>query len=250
MTAPTSPQNSISLYVQDGLRLVFAKFAELQSVRHVHVWLRDEGIALPVSCHGAEGHGIAWKLPLYNTVHNILTNPVYAGAYALGRTMGKVSAEDGRKRVKRDLRRPQTEWDVLLRDQHEGYITWSEIERNQRVIADNATGKGSLVRGAVRHGELLLAGLLRCGYCGRKMYVGYGGKASRYHCQGALVNHGTGRCIPFGNLRAENAVGFESIARGCSPRYRPPAPALVIERKDLHSGGSLAVLRIICSRIA
>ena len=129
--------------VQDALSLVFAKFAELQSVRQVHVWLRDEGIALPVACHtAAEGRSIAWRLPLYNTVHNILTNPVYAGAYAFGRTMSKVSVEDGRKRVKRGLRRPQSEWDVLLKDQHEGYITWSEFERNQRVIADNATGKG------------------------------------------------------------------------------------------------------------
>jgi DNA invertase Pin-like site-specific DNA recombinase len=34
--------------VQDALRLVFGKFAELQSVRQVHMWLRDEGIALPV----------------------------------------------------------------------------------------------------------------------------------------------------------------------------------------------------------
>ena len=42
--------------------------------------------------------------------------------------------------------------------------------------ANNATGKGSaLARGAARHGELLLAGLLRCGHCGRKMYVAYGG---------------------------------------------------------------------------
>ena len=47
------------------------------------------------------------------------------------------------------------EWDVLLKDQHEGYISWSEFERNQQVIADNATGKGSAaVRGAVRRGEL------------------------------------------------------------------------------------------------
>jgi DNA invertase Pin-like site-specific DNA recombinase len=198
--------------VQDALRLVFTKFAELQSVRQVHVWLRDEGIALPVGCHRAtEGRSIAWRLPLYNTVHNILTNPVYAGAYAFGRTMSKVSVEDGRKRVRRGLRRPQTEWDVLLKDQHEGYITWSEFERNQRVVADNATGKGSAVRGAVRRGELLLAGLLRCGHCGRKMYVGYGGKAGRYHCQGALVNHGTGRCISFGSLRADHAVGTEVL---------------------------------------
>ena len=63
--------------VQDALRLVFTKFTELQSVRQVHVWLRDEGIRLPVACHrAAEGRSIAWRLPLYNTVHNILTNPV------------------------------------------------------------------------------------------------------------------------------------------------------------------------------
>ncbi len=198
--------------VQEALRLVFAKFAELQSVRQVHLWLRDEGIALPVACHSAaEGHGTIWRLPLYNTVHNILTNPVYAGAYAFGRTMSKVSIEDGRKRVTRGLRRPQTEWDVLLKDRHEGYIAWSEFERNQRVIADNATGKGPSVRGAVRRGELLLAGLLRCGHCGRKMHVGYGGKAGRYNCHGARVNHGTGRCISFGGLRADHAVGTEVL---------------------------------------
>jgi DNA invertase Pin-like site-specific DNA recombinase len=194
--------------VQDALRLVFAKFAELQSVRQVHVWLRDEGIALPVKSHDLEGRLIAWKLPLYNTVHNVLTNPVYAGAYAFGRTTSKVIIEEGRKRVRRGLRRPQMEWDVLLKDQHEGYITWSEFERNQQVIANNATGKGSATaRGAVRRGALLLAGLLRCGHCGRKMYVAYGGNAGRYHCQGALVNHGTGRCISFGGLHVDQAVG-------------------------------------------
>ena len=42
--------------MQDALRLVFAKFTELQSVRQVHVWLRGEGIPLPVACHkAAEG---------------------------------------------------------------------------------------------------------------------------------------------------------------------------------------------------
>ena len=199
--------------VQDALRLVFARFAELQSVRQVHKWLRDEGIALPVASHSAvEGRSVVWRLPLYNTVHNILTNPVYAGAYAFGRTISQVSVEDGRKRVRRGVRRPLAEWDVLLKDQHEGYITWTEFERNQRTIADNATGKGSAIaRGAVRRGELLLAGLLRCGHCGRKMYVGYGGKAGRYYCQGALLNHGTERCISFGGSRVDHAVGTEVL---------------------------------------
>jgi DNA invertase Pin-like site-specific DNA recombinase len=199
--------------VQGAIGVVFAKFAELQSVRQVHAWLREEGIALPTTRHSAaEGCSVVWRAPLYNTVHNILTNPVYAGAYAFGRTTSKVSVEEGRKRVRRGVRRPLAEWDVLLKDQHEGYISWAEFERNQRVIADNATGKGNAVaRGAARHGELLLAGLLRCGHCGRKMYVAYGGKAGRYHCEGALVNHGTERCISFGGLRADHAVGAEVL---------------------------------------
>jgi DNA invertase Pin-like site-specific DNA recombinase len=197
--------------VQNALRLVFSKFAEFQSARQVHVWLRDQGIELPTKSHDADGRCIVWKLPLYNTVYNILTNPVYAGAYAFGRTMSKVIVEDGRKRVRRGLRRSQTDWDVLLKDQHEGYITWDEFERNQRVIADNATGKGSAIaRGAARQGELILAGLLRCGHCGRKMYVGYG-KSGRYYCQGANVNHGTERCISFGGLKVDQAVGSKVL---------------------------------------
>ncbi|MCW6513234.1 recombinase family protein [Lichenifustis flavocetrariae] len=198
--------------VQDAIRLVFDRFSELQSVRQVHLWLRDQGIALPVASHSAsDGQGVIWRLPLYNTVHNILTNPVYAGAYAFGRTASKVVVENGRKRIRRGLRRPLAAWDVLLKDQHEGYIGWSEFEKNQQVIADNATGKGALARGAVRSGDLLLVGLLRCGQCGRKMYVGYGGKAGRYYCQGANVNHGTARCISFGSFRADQAVGAEVL---------------------------------------
>lgn len=79
--------------------------------------------------------------------HNILTNPIYAGAYAFGRTTSKVSVEQGRKRVRRGVHRPMAEWDVLIKDHHEAYITWDEFERNQRVIANNATGKGRQLPG-------------------------------------------------------------------------------------------------------
>jgi hypothetical protein len=154
--------------VQNALKLVFAKFAEFQSARQVHIWLRDEGIELPVKSRNGEAHGIIWRLPAYNIVHNILTNPIYAGAYAFGRTTSRVSVENGRKRIRRGVHRPMAEWDVLIKDHHEAYITWDEFERNQHVIANNATGKGSAtVKGAVRRGELLLPGLLRCGHCGR-----------------------------------------------------------------------------------
>ena len=83
--------------VQDALQLVFTKFAELQSARQVHIWLREEGIELPVKSRQGEAHGVVWRLPAYNIVHNILTNPIYAGAYAFGRTKSRVSVEGGRK---------------------------------------------------------------------------------------------------------------------------------------------------------
>jgi len=103
-------------------------------------------------------------------------------------------------------------WDVLLKDHHEGYITWDEFERNQRVIADNATGKGTaMVKGAVRRGELLLAGLLRCGHCGRKLQVAYSGKIGRYNCYGARMNHGTKRCISISGLATDVAVSREVL---------------------------------------
>ena len=182
------------LRVREALALVFRKFDELQSVRQVHLWFRQERIALPAVDHGPEGRRLRWKAPVYNTIHHILRNPIYAGAYAYGRSTSKTRIENGRKRVMRGLRVEQSEWNVLIRDHHEGYIGWDAFERNQRLIKDNANGKSWASRGAVRRGEALLAGLFRCGHCGRKLHVAYGGTkgdVARYHCQGAFLNHGT-----------------------------------------------------------
>ena len=198
--------------VQDALQLVFSKFAEFQSARQVHIWLRDEGIELPVKSRGGEARGIIWRLPAYNIVHNVLNNAIYAGAYAFGRTTSRVSVKNGRKHVRRGVHRPMTEWDVLIKDHHEAYITWDEFERNLHVIANNANGKGSAkVRGAVRRGELLLPGLLRCGHCGRKLHVSYSGKLGRYNCYGARTNHGTARCISISGLSIDAAVSTEVL---------------------------------------
>ena len=75
-----------------------------------------------------------------------------------GRTESRVTVENGRKRAVRGLRREREEWDVLIRDSHEGYVAWEEFERNQRLIADNANCRGFMARGAVRRGDALLAG--------------------------------------------------------------------------------------------
>ena len=77
-----------------------------------------------------------------------------------------------------------------------------------------------MARGSVRRGETLLAGLLRCGHCGRKLHVAYGGthgEAGRYHCQGSFLNHGGDRCISFGSLRVDQAVGAGDHGRLLKP---------------------------------
>ena len=225
--------------VQEALQLVFTKFAEFQSARQVHVWLRDEGIELPVKSRQGEVHGVVWRLPAYNIVHNILTNPIYAGAYAFGRTTSRVSIENGRKRVRRGVLRPMAEWDVLIKDHHAAYITWEEFERNLKVIANNATGMSSAVaRGAARQGELLLAGLLRCGHCGRKLHVHYGGKLGRYNCYGAHVNHGTARCITISGLSIDAAIANEVLCV-----LRPLGIEAAVKAIEIQSNESTAAER-------
>jgi DNA invertase Pin-like site-specific DNA recombinase len=202
------------LRVREAITLVFRKFCEFRSVRQIHLWLRQEEIRLPAVEHGPLGPRIIWKLPVYNTILHLLTNPIYAGAYAFGRTCSRVSVHEGRKRVVRGYRRAQSEWEVLLQDHHEGYISWEEFERNQRLIADNANSKGLMARGSVRRGDALLAGLLRCGHCGRRLHVSYSGTVGfcvRYYCRGAHLNHGTERCIAFGGLRVDAAVSAELL---------------------------------------
>jgi len=202
--------------VQEAIALVFAKFAELQTVRQVHLWMRQQRLPLPATQYGPEGRKVVWKLPVYNTLHHLLTNPIYAGAYAFGRTGSRITIEAGRKRIVRGFRKDRGDWEVLIPNHHEGYIGWAEFERNQCLISDNANGKSFMSRGSIRRGEALLAGLLRCGHCGRKLHVAYSGVNSdvgRYHCRGAYLNHGTDSCISFGGMRIDRAVGAEVIER-------------------------------------
>ena len=202
--------------IQEALTLVFRKFAEMQTIRQVHLWFRHECLSLPAVSYSPDGRQVEWKLPVYNTIHHILTNPIYAGAYVFGRTGSRITIAAGRKRIVRGFRKDRGEWEALIFDHHEGYISWAEFERNQHLITDNANGKSFMSRGSVRRGEALLAGLLRCGHCGRKLHVAYSGEngsSGRYHCRGGQINHGGDRCISFGGMRIDRAVGAEVIER-------------------------------------
>lgn len=125
---------------------------------------------------------------------------------------------DGRARKPAGHRRDRQDWIALRHDHHKSYIAWESYESNQRIIAENAQMKGLMNRGAVKRGPSLLAGLLLCGKCGRKIHVAYSGRGrvARYYCRGALSNHGENACISFGGHRVDEAIERE-VFRVLSP---------------------------------
>src|SRR5438094_6830305 len=64
--------------VVSTIRTVFSKFTELGSLRKVWLWFRSEGLSFPLRSHMKSE--IRWVAPSYHTIHQVLTNPVYAGA--------------------------------------------------------------------------------------------------------------------------------------------------------------------------
>jgi hypothetical protein len=96
---------------------------------------------------------------------------------------------------------------VLIRDHHEGYMSWEQFERHQRQTAANRKSAGA---GAPREGRALLQGLLLCGGCGRRMQVTYGrrGRQVRYCCAGRRkpLQAGAAVCPDLGGLRVEQVV--------------------------------------------
>ncbi|MBX4935453.1 recombinase family protein [Rhizobium bangladeshense] len=201
-------------HVAETIRLVFAKFRELGSGRQVFLWLRSADIKMPVVLRNVDVCKLAWKAPAYHSVMQILHNPLYAGAYAFGRRAQRTRIVDGRARKATGVRKPRDEWSVLLRDNHQGYISWGEYEENHKLLTENAHMKKNCDRKSARGGRALLTGLMRCGRCGRMMRVFYGsakGNAHRYQCRGDDAHVGVGLCIGIGGVRVDRAVAMQIL---------------------------------------
>ncbi|RVI71970.1 recombinase family protein [Sinorhizobium meliloti] len=201
-------------HVAETIRLVFAKFRELGSGRQVFLWLRSADIKMPVVLRNVDVCKLVWKAPAYHSVMQILHNPLYAGAYAFGRRAQRTRIVDGRARNATGVRKPRDEWSVLLRDNHQGYISWREYEENHKLLTENAHMKKNCDRKSARGGRALLTGLMRCGRCGRMMRVFYGsakGNAHRYQCRGDDAHVGVGLCIGIGGVRVDRAVAMQIL---------------------------------------
>jgi len=189
--------------VQEAINLVFDKVAELGSARQALLWFHEHGLDLPTRWRNGD---VAWRRPNYATIHRMIANPIYGGAYAYGKSC--VAAGYGAAGVRaRSRRKARDEWLALIPGAHEGYIGWERAEAIRKMVSDNTPT--SRYHGAPKHGDALLAGLLRCRRCGRKLTVRYTGAKHdipRYACARGWLDNGEPRCIAFGGLRVDDAI--------------------------------------------
>lgn len=183
--------------VQSVVRLVFAKFAELGSVQGVVRFLVEHGIQLGVRARSGPDKGeIVWKRPARATITGMINSPIYAGIYAYGRRPSDHTGVRGGRAGSRRRTARREECLAWIEGALPAYISLAQYEANlARLKANRAHGD---VPGAVRFGPALLAGLLRCGRCGRRMTVGYHIDAGRprisYNCTGARSEWGGPHC--------------------------------------------------------
>lgn len=198
------------LRVQQTVAMIFKKFLELGSVRQVLASFVDSGLSLPTNMN--HRGVVRWKPARYGLLHQILTNPIYAGAYVYGRSQSR-TAIIGDEVRSRAVRVGRDNWKVLLRDNHEGYIDWPTFERIQQMIGRNAQIRSG-GPGAARRGSSLFAGMLRCRRCGQKLRVTYSGAhhdVHRYACSRDHQHSAAPLCISFSGLDVDARITREVL---------------------------------------
>lgn len=200
------------LRLQEVIRLVFQKFRELGSARQVLLWMASQNIHFPYPSDGRTLTSFEWRPIRYRNVISILKNPFYAGVYAYGKSEKRTAIVDGRARKSYGHHKPMDAWEVFIKDHHEGYISWLEYEHNQALLAGNAFSQVGNTKSG-RGGRALLAGLICCARCGRRLKVTYTGRYPRpvYRCDQPNLQLGQRRCFSFGGKRIDDTIAAEML---------------------------------------
>jgi len=201
------------LRLQEAIRLIFSRFRELNSAQQVLRSMRADQIHFPRPSDGKRMIKFDWTPIRYRSIISILKNPFYAGVYVYGKTEKRTAIVDGRPRKTYGHGKPFGEWEVMLKDHHEGYIDWAEFERNQKQLAANSYCKVGDPKSG-RGGRALLAGILTCGCCGRRLTVAYTGRAPGYpvyRCSRPNAMLGEPRCLTFGGARVDVSMAGELL---------------------------------------
>jgi DNA invertase Pin-like site-specific DNA recombinase len=219
--------------VQHVVRFLFDSFHQTGSAYGVVHRFSKAGLQFPKRAYGGVWNGrLIWGRLTGSRVLGVLKNPVYAGAYVHGRYQSvKEITPDGvlRSRVKK---MPISDWTVLIKDHHEGYISWEEFMQNKQLLEHNRTNANeTLIGGAAREGSALLQGLLLCAHCGRRItvrYKGNGGLYPTYECnwrrREALSSHA---CL---HLRCD--LADEPIIRRVFEVIRPKQIEIAIKAME------------------
>jgi len=199
--------------VQTAISSIFSRFAETGSARRVWLWFRSEGLRLPTQM--VPKAELVWMDASYHAIHQVLSNPLYAGAYVYGRTRQETKLDESGVPKRRMRHLPQSEWQVLIKEHHEGYIDWQTYEANQVRLAANTRPGPHNAGGAVREGVALLQGLASCGHCGRRLKTHYRGRNASpgYHCAGKIIVEGRGcYCLNVGGVQIDTAFAQTFLA--------------------------------------
>jgi hypothetical protein len=138
--------------VQQALDGVFKRCRELGSARQTMLWYRDVQLSLPEVHPGTAGYDILWQLPSSHRIHQMLTNPCYAGVLVYGRTEAKTVVEDGRARQSTRRKKPLEQWRIVLLEQHPGYISWDMFLPHQQLLEANRAMPKDAAGGAAKWG--------------------------------------------------------------------------------------------------
>ena len=193
--------------IRGAIGRLYAPWDRCGSARQVVAELTCEGQLPPRRTIGERR--VRWVAADYGSVHDVLTNPAYAGAYAFGRSRQVKTIAPGGSVKTSVVKVPKEEWKVCIPQHHPGYVTWEQYLATQARPRANARPRGE-GGGAAREGSALLQGLLRCGKCGRKMMVKYSGpngRAHTYMCERTHQIQATRRpCQTIGGLRLDSTL--------------------------------------------